>query len=118
MTPSSTAESLRTATIGLLAALIALVLAWNLWGEIAVARAAVALLLTVPLWAPLPGVIQRNRRTYAWATLCVIPYFVMGLTEAIANPQRRAWAGACLALALLLFVTLIGYLRMTRAPSE
>lgn len=118
MTPSSTADFLRTATLGLLAALIALVLAWNVWPEFSVSRLAIALLLTVPLWAPLPGVIRRNRRTFAWATLCVIPYFVMGLTEAIANPQRRAWAGACLAIALLLFVTLIGYLRTTRTPNE
>jgi uncharacterized membrane protein len=109
---------LRTATLGFLAALIALVLAWNVWGELSIPRLAIALLLTVPLWAPLPGVIRRDRRTYAWATLCVIPYFVMGLTEAIANPQRRVWAGECLALALLLFVTLIGYLRTTRTPNQ
>jgi uncharacterized membrane protein len=69
----------------------------------------------VPLWLPLRGLLRRRRRTYAWATLCVIPYFVLGVTEAVANPMQRLWAGACLAIALALFVALIAYLRLTRA---
>jgi uncharacterized membrane protein len=57
--------------------------------------------------------MRRDRRTYAWATLCVIPYFILGVTEALANPERRLWSGLCLAFALLLFSTLILYLRVT-----
>jgi uncharacterized membrane protein len=44
----------------------------------------------------------------------VIPYFIVGITESIANPARRNWAGVCLALSLCLFVSLIAYLRVTR----
>ena len=94
--------------------LIALVASWRTMGQWSIAQWLWGLALTLPLWAPLPGIVRRNRRTYAWATLCVIPYFVLGVTEAIANPSARGWAAACLVLALGLFAALIGYLRVTR----
>ena len=111
---SSTAESLRAAALALFAALIMLVFVWTLSSGVSASRFLLAAVLTLPLWAPLHGVIRRNRRTFAWATLCVIPYFVLGLTESVANPQGRMWAGACLALAFALFGALIGYLRLSR----
>ena len=112
--PQAMATWLRRCTLILMGALIVLVLAWTSSAGLSSGRAVLALVLTLPLWAPLRGLVRRDRRTYAWATLCVIPYFVMGLTEAVANPQGRLWSGACLALALLLFVGLIAYLRATR----
>lgn len=105
---------MRTLSITLFGTLIALVALWQLSARFSVGRLLVAVVFTLPLWAPLRGLIQRNRRTYAWATLCVIPYFILGITEAVANPQTRFWSGACLALSLVLFATLIGYLRVTR----
>ena len=108
-----TAARLRTFTVALLFALIAVVVAWQLAVELSGARIFMAALLTIPLWAPVRGVLRHDRRTYAWATLCVIPYFILGVTEAVANPTTRLWAGACLALALLLFAVLIAYLRVT-----
>lgn len=68
----------------------------------------------LPLFAPLPGLLQGRRYTYAWASLCVIPCFVVGLMEAIANPGMRLWAALCLGWALILFTALIAYLRLTR----
>lgn len=112
--PTSSANALRLFTLVLMGALIVLVLCWTLKSGMSVTRFVLATFLTLPLWAPLPGLIRRDRRTYAWATLCLIPYFVLGLTESIANPQGRFWSGTSLALALLLFVGLIGYLRVTR----
>jgi uncharacterized membrane protein len=114
MATSSSAESLRLMSLGLFAALIAVVIAWTLAADLSADRLLLALALTLPLWAPLHGLIHRNRRTYAWATLCVIPYFVLGLTESVANPAGRGWAAACLALAFASFAALIGYLRTTR----
>lgn len=111
---SVAATRLRASSIALTAALIALVMLWQLATRVSIERLLLSLLLTLPLWAPLRGLIRRDRRTYAWATLCVIPYFILGVTETIANPVTRAWSGTCLALALLLFVGLIGYLRATR----
>lgn len=111
---SRTAEALRALTLTLIPAMIMLVMAWTLAPAASKTRLAWAIPLTLPLWAPVYGILRRNRRTYAWATLCVIPYFVLALTEAIANPQDRGWSASCLALALLLFSGLIGYLRVTR----
>ncbi|HMN43466.1 MAG TPA: DUF2069 domain-containing protein [Povalibacter sp.] len=108
------AATLRLLTLTLIGLLIALVVSWTLSAGLSAGRAVLALVLILPLCAPLRGLVRRERRTYAWATLCVIPYFVMGLTESVANPHGRLWSGACLALALLLFVALIAYLRATR----
>lgn len=100
--------------IGLTGALIVLLFAWHLWDSPQLKQAAIAFGLCLPLFAPLPGLLRGTRRTFAWATLCVIPYFIVGITEAIANPMGRFWSGACLGLSLLLFVGLIAYLRTTR----
>jgi len=107
-------ERFRSLSIALLGALICVVVLWHIAGQISLSHVLLGIALTLPLWAPLTGLIGRNRRTYAWATLCVVPYFVLGVTEAIANPAARPWAGSCLTLAFLLFATLIAYLRVTR----
>jgi uncharacterized membrane protein len=104
---------LSTLTVGLVFALIAIVVAWQLAGGISATRLLACAVLTCPLWAPLRGLMRRDRRTYAWATLCVIPYFILGVTEAVANSERRMWAGLCLGVALMLFTTLILYLRVS-----
>lgn len=108
-----TAARLSTITIAFVFALLAIVVAWQLSNGISAQRLLICVVLTCPLWAPLKGLMRRERRTYAWATLCVIPYFILGVTEAVANPSRRGWAGLCLAVALALFATLILYLRTT-----
>lgn len=75
------------------------------------------LLLLAPVLAPLPGMARGRRRTFAWATLCVAPYFVYGVTELIANPALRYAAGAILFASLGWFVTLVRYLRLSRPAS-
>jgi len=70
--------------------------------------------LLLPVVAPLPGLIRGVRRTYAWATLCVAPYFIFGITEVIANPAVRGAAAAVLFASLAWFVTLVWYLRLSR----
>lgn len=72
----------------------------------------VALLL--PVMAPLPGLIRGTRHTYAWAALCVAPYFIYGVTEVIANPAVRVAAGTILFASLAWFITLVRYLRLSR----
>lgn len=99
--------------LALLFALMAVVAAWQCSYGLSPQRLLTVVVLTCPLWSPLRGLLRRNRKTYAWTTLCVIPYFVLGTTEAIANPERRVWAALCLGLALALFAALILYLRAT-----
>ena len=79
-----------------------------------VGRALLAGLLLLPLALPLPGLVRRDRRTYAWATLCLTPHVIYGLTELVANPALRVHAGSMLLLAVALLVALVAYLRLTR----
>jgi uncharacterized membrane protein len=81
-------------------------------GDAGTALLAAALLL--PLALPLPGIVRRERRTYAWATFCVMPHFIYGLTEVVANPSLRLVSAAIVLLATALTVALVAYLRFTR----
>jgi uncharacterized membrane protein len=107
------ASRFNTLTVALVFALIAVVVAWQLTAGISAMRLVACAVFTCPLWAPLRGLLRRDRKTHAWATLCVIPYIVLGVTEAIASPEERLWAGLCLAVAFVLFATLIIYLRVS-----
>ena len=107
-------ERVYTITLVLVGALMAVVTLWQLSAQMSLGRLLWAAVLTMPLWLPLRGLIRRNRRVYAAMTLCVTPYVVLGITEAVANPVSRWWAAACLGCALLLFVMLVAYLRLTR----
>ena len=92
------------------ACVVAAALATFAWPA-SLARLAILLL---PLLLPLRGLVRGQRRTFAWATLCVTPYFIYGLTEVIANPAVRVAAGAVLFASLAWFVSLVNYLRVTR----
>lgn len=70
--------------------------------------------LLLPLLLPLRGLWRRSRRTCAWATLCVAPYFAYGATEVIANPAVRIVAGAILFASLAWFMSLVHCLRVSR----
>ena len=100
-------------SVALVLALIAVVVAWQLSSGVTALRWVLCVVFTCPLWAPLRGLIRRERRTYAWTTLCVIPYFILGVTESVANPERRVWPALCLSIAFVLFATLILFLRVS-----
>ena len=76
--------------------------------------ALLAAVLVLPLLLPLKGLLHGDRRTYAWATLCIAPAFLYAITEAIANSLVRAIAAAILVASLAHFVALVAYLRVTR----
>lgn len=99
------------------ALLMITVLMWRIGMHPAASDIIWALLLCIPLALPTHGLWRGKRYTHAWATLCVIPYFIVGVTEAVADPAQRIWAAVCLGLALLLFAALIAYLRLS-APQE
>ncbi len=80
--------------------------------------AILAAVLIPPLLLPLPGIVRGDRRTHAWATLCVAPAFVYGLTEAVANPGARPLAALVLGSSLLFFFALVAYLRITRPQPQ
>jgi uncharacterized membrane protein len=68
----------------------------------------------VPLLLPLRGLLRGDRRTHAWATLCVAPYIVYGITESVANAAVRGVAALILLASLAHFVSLVAYLRLSR----
>jgi uncharacterized membrane protein len=78
------------------------------------ASAVVTAVLFVPWLMPIRGLLRGDRRTHAWATLCVAPYFVYGMTEVIANPVVRVAAALMLGASLAHFVALVAFLRVTR----
>ena len=94
-------------------ALLGVVLAWQLWPSPTAGAIIVAALFALPILAPLLGLWRGQQRTYRWATLCVLPYFIVGLTEVIATPATRAWSATIVALAFGWFVALIGFLRVS-----
>ena len=76
--------------------------------------AILACVLLPPLLLPLRGIVRGDRRTHAWATLCVTPGFIYGLTEVVANPAIRPLAALILGSSLVSFFALVAYLRVTR----
>lgn len=112
---STVTRWLQLCVLSVCALLAALVAAWLLTGGLSVSKVLLATVATAPLWLALPGLSAGRRRTYAWLTLAVVPYVVLGLTESVANPAARAWAASCLFGAFALFCLVIAYLRVTRA---
>ena len=110
---ASRARALVLVLLVALAVVVALALVRSAEGDVVSLAVLVAFLLT-PLVLPLPGLLGCNRRTYAWATLCLTPCFVYGLTELVANPPLRVHAAAMVLLSLALMVALVAYLRITR----
>jgi uncharacterized membrane protein len=112
---ATTAGRARRLVLGAMSLLGLLVLAAALGSAPWPANVLLALACLVPLLLPVRGVLRGSRRTYAWATLCVVPYVVAGVTETIANPALRALAATMVFASLGWFATLIWYLRVTRA---
>ena len=108
------AKRLRMAVIANTAALVVALILWRAMTGFSAADAVLIVILTLPVAIAIPKLLAGNRRTYAWMTLAVTPFLVVAMTEAVASPESRAWAGLCLVVALALFVLLIGYLRVTR----
>ena len=113
-TNAAAAGRARAAALTLLALLAVASLLAACRGERSVVSIGLLILLLVtPLAIAVPGMPARNRRTFAWATLCVTPHFIYALTELVANPSIRALAASILLLSLALVVTLVAYLRLT-----
>lgn len=91
-----------------------------LWAAVALSLSAwmlagyswpICLLAVLPLLAPLRGLIQGRRYTYAWATLFAVPYLAFAITELLVNPAARWVASVSLLLVFAWFCTMILFLR-------
>lgn len=108
------AKRLRIAVLANAAALVVSLIVWRAMTGFSTGDFVLVAILTLPVAIAVPKLLAGNRRTYAWMTLAVTPFLVVAITEAVANPAARAWAGLCLGVAFILFVLLIAYLRVTR----
>jgi uncharacterized membrane protein len=110
------AAGARRLVLALVAALIGTLVAWHA-AHFSPRTAALILAIALLPWVwPLRGLVHGNRRTYAASTLLVLPYLAYGVTEVLANPGARAYAGTTVFLSFALFVALVAFLRVSRIP--
>lgn len=100
-----------------LIALIFLCLGWELWWAPVRPGGSWLALKAVFLLAPLFGILRGKRYTYKWVSLFVQFYLLEGLVRATSeNGLAQRLAIGETALATILFVSVILYIRATRPP--
>jgi uncharacterized membrane protein len=107
-------QKMRGLTLILWAAIALSLLAWILAGY----PWPLCVLAVVILAAPLRGLVQGRRYTYAWATLFAIPYLIFALTELLVKPEARWVASLSLLLVFGWFCTMVLFLRASPARRE
>lgn len=103
-----------TACISLIA-LIFLCLAWEL--TVAPIRPGGSWLAikSLPLLAPLFGILHGRRYTCQWASMLILAYFCEGVVRATTDQgMSQALAVVEVALSLIFFAACLGYVRLTR----
>lgn len=96
-----------------LLALIALCLLWELRLAPLHEGGSWIALKVLPLLLPLRGILKRNHYTMQWASMLIWLYFIEGVVRATSDrlPLSRLLAGAETGLSLVVFFSLIFYLR-------
>jgi uncharacterized membrane protein len=108
----------RACALILIVLLLCVLWGWQWLRAPTLAHALWAAVASVPILIPLRGIVRANRRTFAWATLCLTPYFTIAVSESIVNASARGWAVAVLGLSVLIFFTLIACLRLGQGSLE
>jgi uncharacterized membrane protein len=96
------AATLRRAAVATLVALIALVLAWEMWLAPLRPGGSWLALRALPLVAALPGLLKGRRYTYQWASMLALAYVGDGAVRAWSDTglsRTLAWAEIGLATA-------------------
>ncbi len=71
------------------------------------------LLLSLPLLAPLPGLLRHSTYTAGWATMLVVFYVAGLMAEGVAIPARHGIGTALSVVAALDFVCLVLFVRFS-----
>jgi uncharacterized membrane protein len=101
-----------------LIALIFLCLAWELWLAPLRPGGSWLVLKTLPLLAPLMGILKGRRYTYQWAPMLVLAYFTEGVVRAWSDTGLAAGLALVeLALSVVFFFAAIYYAKFS-APSR
>lgn len=79
---------------------------------------ALMLIITVaPLLLPMRGLLNRNRRSCAWAAYLSLAYFIHGAAETYVNVGQRPYLALEVLFSLLLFFGTTFYVRFSGKPS-
>ncbi|MBU0752040.1 MAG: DUF2069 domain-containing protein [Gammaproteobacteria bacterium] len=98
-----------------LIALIALCLAWELRLAPLQPGGSWLVLKTLPLLAPLFGILNGRRYTHQWGSMLILAYLTEGLVRATTDTgTMRLLAGAEVLLATVFFAAAVIYARATR----
>lgn len=103
-------EWARVAALVLHLGLIAGLIAWCGWLP--------GVLLSLPLLAPIPGLLRKRTYTAGWATMLVVFYVGGLLAEGVAVPGRRGIGTALSVVAALDFVSLVLFVRLAARERE
>jgi uncharacterized membrane protein len=99
------------AVFALIATLVAVLVVWHARRYSAGAALISLGLLVTPWLLVLPGIRRRSRQMMQFAAFLTAPYLVYGLTEVLANPGARIYAGMTVLTAFALFAALVYALR-------
>jgi len=112
-----TARIAHRAACASLVALIVLCLAWELWLAPLRPGGSWLVLKTLPLLAPLIGVLRGRVYTFQWALLLILAYLAEGIVRAWSDTGAAArLAGIEIALAAIFFMAAILYVRRIVRP--
>ncbi|MBK6743308.1 MAG: DUF2069 domain-containing protein [Hydrogenophilales bacterium] len=117
--PGVRAALLQAVAASSLIALIFLCLAWELWLAPLRPGGSALVLKTLPLLAPLRGILHGRLYTYRWASLLIWLYFAEGTMRALteATPARSLAIGE-IVLSLVFFVSVAGFVRRTNSQAD
>jgi uncharacterized membrane protein len=102
-----------------LVALILLCLSWELWLAPLKPGGSPWVLKTLPLLAPLFGILHGKPYTYRWSTLLIWPYFTEGVMRAATEgPPVRLLASLEIVLSLVFFLAAAFYVRARSRTNE
>lgn len=109
------AERLNLLAGGSLVGLILLSLAWELWLAPQRPGGSWLVLKTLPLLAPLFGIIRGRRYTHQWASLLSLLYITEGIVRAMTDQGTNSKLAVVeLTLATIFYAASVGYARLTR----
>ena len=101
-----------------LTALIALCVVWELWLAPLRPGGSWLVLKTLPLLAPLFGILHRKIHTYQWASMLALFYFVEGVVRSYADTATSATlAHLEIACALTFIGAATAFVRASRAQT-
>jgi uncharacterized membrane protein len=98
-----------------LVALIILCLSWEIFLAPLNENGSLLFLKTLPLLAPLFGILKGRRYTYQWASMLILLYFIEGAVRAWSDQGLSAQLAMIeTALSVIFFGCAIFYARLTR----